>query len=99
MSTVQKRIDDVAETVLADSWFGSVKALCHTRKCEIGTKKEVIFQVKTNRKGFPKKYIAKKSQTKQGEYAVLHAYHSSVHLNTQGRENFHYMNVFFGNFP
>jgi len=53
----QTRVDDVAETLLANSWFGSVKSLCHMRRSEIGTKKEVIFQVKTNKKGFPKKYI------------------------------------------
>jgi uncharacterized C2H2 Zn-finger protein len=53
--------------------------------------------------GFPKrteyeyysdiqKYIAEKSQTNANSvsiHAALHAYHSSEHLNTHSRENFH----------
>ena len=40
--------------------------------------------------GFPKIHSGEKSnKCKQCEYAVLHAYHSSEHLNTHSRKNFH----------
>ena len=40
--------------------------------------------------GFPKIHSGEKSnKCKQCEYAVLHAYHSSEHLNTHRKEHFH----------
>ena len=37
--------------------------------------------------GFQKIHSGEKNKCKQCEYAVLHAYHSSEHLNTHRREN------------
>ena len=57
----QSHIDGNIETVKGDSWFGSVKAVVEICNVDENTAfRNAVFQVKTNKKGFPKKFIEDK---------------------------------------
>ena len=67
----QSKIDGNIEIIMGDAWFGSVKAACHIVSCEEGSKKEAIFQIKTNSGGYPKKAMKEILQNEPGGTSLV----------------------------
>jgi len=71
-SVSQSHIDGNNEQVIGDSWFGSVKAVCHLQNSnQFGGKTEAIFQVKTAHTGFPKAYIKEVLEDAPGGTSIV----------------------------
>ena len=67
----QSHVDGVAETVKGDAWFGSVKAVCNLCNPNSPIKREAIFQVKSNSRGFPKGAILQILKSEPGGTSIV----------------------------
>ena len=67
----QSNYDGIIETVKGDAWFGSVKAVCNLCNPESVIKREAIFQLKNNSKGFPKGAIRQLMKSEPGGTTIV----------------------------